>query len=67
MVNLRVSRGIPKSKVDQLSSKFSIHFYKEAQKWIDKKHLILINSNFQLTKSGIFYVDQIASDLFYID
>jgi oxygen-independent coproporphyrinogen-3 oxidase len=68
MTGLRTIWGVSFLKIENdFGLKFLNYISKNAQKFCDRKQLILENNTLKATSDGKFFIDGIASELFWVD
>ncbi|HKJ41261.1 MAG TPA: radical SAM family heme chaperone HemW [Sunxiuqinia sp.] len=68
ITSLRTKWGISSVYLEEnFPAIFARHFQKEAQKFLDSKHLNLNNNTYKLSVDGLFISDKIMEALFFID
>lgn len=68
MTGFRTIWGVSFSKIENdFGLKFLNYISKNAQKFCDRKQLILENNILKATSEGKFFIDGIAAELFWVD
>lgn len=67
MTGLRTIWGVEKSKITAYSHHMADHFFANITRHIECGHIVNVDQNYVLTKSGKHFADRIAMDLFYTD
>ena len=67
ITSLRTIWGISEQYLRvNFAQKFNLHFQKEAQIFLDSKHLLFENGSYKLSTEGLFISDNIMESLLYI-
>ena len=67
ITSLRTMWGISEQYLqDNFAEKFNLHFKKEAQKFMDSKHLLFENGCYKLSTEGLFISDRIMEHLLFV-
>lgn len=66
LIKLRIAEGVNIHAIKEIGDEFVAHFIQNIVNWINKGLIIKKGENYQLSRDGKFFADQITADLFFI-